>query len=524
MGRRLEAQACPFQPQDAASAPSPCNSPACDGVDWSSPTQQCEAAIASYCTGPHWLVSLRDPECDNWWHTSVECQFDNLDETTVRSLQYAVTHGRSGKGIVYVFASGNSHGDGADVNQGGYTVTRFIISVGSVGRLGKHSSYSTAGAALFVVAPGGDGEFTRSHVVAQPSQGGLPAGTRNQCQDIGVGTSYAAPVVTGVIALMLEANAELSWRDVQGILATTSSATDTPDAAWSTNGAGLHHSYKYGFGVVNASRAVAAAKRWTTYGPEVRVSRTSVVDAEVAQDGTPLELELSVDADSALLTETVYVYLHLNHSDRGDLRLELESPMGTHSTLVPGPRPESTSASQIGAKTGACSKESDTCPTRENGVCDYMTCGCDYVDCGGDAMPADFGPEGWNWRVSSVRAWGERAAGVWKLRVSDRRVANTHETAMLHSWSVFVYGHASPPVLEYPSSCAGGMLGVDNPGGAYSSYAYGTPEPSCDCSFSGTFHVPDWERAIPPFAFAGCWDLTAVTGMANVETVGADAF
>ena len=96
-GSSTQAQACPLQPQDAASAPSPCNSPACDGVDWSSPTQQCEAAIASYCTGPHWLVSVRDPECDNWWHTSVECQFDNLDETTVRSLQYAVTHGRSGR-------------------------------------------------------------------------------------------------------------------------------------------------------------------------------------------------------------------------------------------------------------------------------------------------------------------------------------------------------------------------------------------------------------------------------------------
>jgi hypothetical protein len=118
--------------------------------------------------------------------------------------------------------------------------------------------------------------------------------------------------------------------------------------------------------------------------------------------------------------------------------------MGTHSTLIPGPRPESTSASQMGEKTGVCSKESDPCPTRENGVCDYMTCGCDYVDCGGEAMPADFGPEVWNWRVSSVRAWGEPAGGVWKLRVSDRRVGNTHETAVLHSWSVFVYGHASP--------------------------------------------------------------------------------
>ena len=74
--------------------------------------------------------------------------------------------------------------------------------------------YSVAGAALLVSAPGGDHEFSNNHVVAKP--GGV-------CGDAGVGTSYSTPVVSGVVALMLEANPQLTWRDVQGVLVTTSS-------------------------------------------------------------------------------------------------------------------------------------------------------------------------------------------------------------------------------------------------------------------------------------------------------------
>ena len=55
---------------------------------------------------------------------------------------------------------------------------------------------------------------------------------------------YAAPVVSGVVALMLEANRNLTWRDVQGVLATTAALTDATDPSWTLNAAGLHHSRK----------------------------------------------------------------------------------------------------------------------------------------------------------------------------------------------------------------------------------------------------------------------------------------
>ncbi|WP_152986643.1 S8 family serine peptidase, partial [Pseudovibrio sp. POLY-S9] len=51
------------------------------------------------------------------------------------------------------------------------------------------------------------------------------------------GTSFAAPIVSGVVALMLEANPLLGWRDVQEILALSAKQVDDPSTEWSTNGA-----------------------------------------------------------------------------------------------------------------------------------------------------------------------------------------------------------------------------------------------------------------------------------------------
>ena len=57
------------------------------------------------------------------------------------------------------------------------------------------------------------------------------------------------PPPPGVIALMLEKNPNLTWRDVQAILAATAQKMDPDDESWYTNSAGYSHSYKYGFGV-----------------------------------------------------------------------------------------------------------------------------------------------------------------------------------------------------------------------------------------------------------------------------------
>ena len=49
--------------------------------------------------------------------------------------------------------------------------------------------------------------------------------SRNDTYTLATGTSFAAPAVAGVVALMLEANPELGYRDIQQILA-MSATTD----------------------------------------------------------------------------------------------------------------------------------------------------------------------------------------------------------------------------------------------------------------------------------------------------------
>jgi hypothetical protein len=82
-------------------------------------------------------------------------------------------------------------------------IHRLIISVGSVGKDGLHASYSTPGASLFITAPGGDHENASNHITANFGGG---------CRDAGVGTSFACPVVSGVVALILgsQSRAELA--------------------------------------------------------------------------------------------------------------------------------------------------------------------------------------------------------------------------------------------------------------------------------------------------------------------------
>ena len=62
----------------------------------------------------------------------------------------------------------------------------------------------------------------------------------NTCANMGSGTSFATPVAAGVVALMLESNPSLGWRDVQEILARTAQKTDPQHEDWTKNAAGLN--------------------------------------------------------------------------------------------------------------------------------------------------------------------------------------------------------------------------------------------------------------------------------------------
>ena len=67
------------------------------------------------------------------------------------------------------------------------------------------------------------------------------------------GTSASSPMAAGIVALALEANPELNWRDIQHITVRTSRPKGNLKAEdWSTNGVGRQFSHAFGFGLMDA--------------------------------------------------------------------------------------------------------------------------------------------------------------------------------------------------------------------------------------------------------------------------------
>ena len=60
-----------------------------------------------------------------------------------------------------------------------------------------------------------------------------------------------------------------------------------------------------------------------------------------------------------------------------------------------------------------------------------------------------------------------------------------------------------------PSSCAG---------------VSGCEVGNANCNLAGDYAMPPGETIIPSYAFAGCTDLTSITGLENVASIGEGAF
>lgn len=119
-------------------------------------SEDCSLAISVYCIEGY----ENDPiACAEYLDLYVDCGYNAIEESAHEELVRGIMSGRDSKGIIFVFASGNEYTFGEVVNTEGWLNSRFTITVGGVGKYGKHASYSTTGAALFMTAPGGDSEF-----------------------------------------------------------------------------------------------------------------------------------------------------------------------------------------------------------------------------------------------------------------------------------------------------------------------------------------------------------------------------
>jgi len=367
-----------------------------------------------------------------------------------------------GRGVLFVKSAGNSFegfswyvksaysenkslprltAHNASIDLGNASFYNTVVSALNANASDPLSSYSSTGAAVFVSAPGGEYGRNAPAIITTDSMGctigyartgsgskGFNSGEEVLNEDCNYtssfnGTSSAAPVVSGVAALIFSVDDAITWRDVRYIIAKTAKKIDDKfkpifvdsfiaEPGWITNNAGFNFHNWYGFGLIDASEAVKMAQ---TYIKDKRLlpplKETAFIPSDDAEldivEGTPTTKSVRITEEDNLIIEAVQVELNIKHERNSDLSIELISPQGTSSMLL-------TPRSLL---------------TRD----------------------ADFK----NTVLLSNAFYGETSAGEWKIKVTDtnqgdfiyyflfreRVLENNTEAGLLKDVSIRIYGH-----------------------------------------------------------------------------------
>ncbi|XP_013883564.1 furin (paired basic amino acid cleaving enzyme) a [Austrofundulus limnaeus] len=299
-----------------------------------------------------------------------------------------VTEGRGGLGSIFVWASGNGGRDKDSCNCDGYTNSIYTLSISSTTQNGNVPWYSEACSSTLATTYS-SGNLNEKQIVTTD--------LKSKCTDSHTGTSASAPLAAGIIALALEANKNLTWRDMQHLVVRTSRPGNLVAYDWRTNGIGRKVSHSYGYGLLDASAIASLAKTWSYVGPQ----RKCVISmlSEPRNIGSNLSINKTVDScygsDSYVTSlEHVQARLTLSYNRRGNLAIHLISPAGTRSTLL-HPRPH------------------------------------------------DYSSEGFNdWAFMTTHSWDENPNGVWTLEIEN--VAGASDYGTLTQFTLVLYGTSSP--------------------------------------------------------------------------------
>lgn len=336
--------------------------------------------------------------------TGLNADLDD-DSLFIEQLRTNVATGRDNLGQIYVKAGGNEYDYFCDTMTGyvgevclpqnanipAENNSPFMIVVGASNALGVKSTYSNAGSNLWVVAPGGEygdsrpailttdltgcaqgfstttsGPYTWNNFETYDNSSSVFTTFNPNCSYTSVmnGSSSATPMVSGVVALMLSANPDLSWRDVKHILAVTADQIDSASAdsghpesqfdlagytyeqGWVQNQAATPLNYHnwYGFGRVNAAAAVTMAQDPSYIPIAAMVETNPDYDSNLGHGESGLSVAIPDGAAGltrsvvinygSLVIESVQLRLSVTHSRSGQVGVELTSPQGTKSILL----------------------------------------------------------------------------------------------------------------------------------------------------------------------------------------------
>lgn len=324
-----------------------------------------------------------------------------------KALAALAANGRNGLGTVVVQSAGNSLSLGDDTNLHNFQNSQYITTVAATDYSGNVTSYSSPGASILVAAPGGGGTDALSEIYTTDRIGSAGYNTTNYVFE--AGTSFSAPIVSGVVALMLQANPALGYRDVQEILAYSAHKVGEANNDWRYNGAtnwnggGLHfdaYTHNLGFGLVDARAAVRLAETWTT-APQTALNRQQVTmshsPALTIPDNASTGMSDIIVVTESITVQRVEVTLNVTHPFIGDLSVFLISPSGTGSVLLW--RPQQNALSAYG------SSQSNI-----------------------------------NFTFDTVLGWGENSVGKWLIGIFD---SSAGYVGTLDSWTLNLIGKAA---------------------------------------------------------------------------------
>ncbi|TIC18292.1 hypothetical protein E3Q15_00170 [Wallemia mellicola] len=320
---------------------------------------------------------------------SVEAPSDLIAKAFVNGVQ----RGRSGKGSLFVFASGNGAASDDQCNFDGYTNSIYSITVAAISREGLHPYYSEACTANLVVtySSGNGGTIHTTDV-----------GT-NTCTDRHGGTSAAAPIAAGIYALVLQVRPDLTWRDLQHLSVQTAEPINLEEDGWAVTAAGRMYNNAYGYGKLNTEKIVEAARNhllvkpqaWYE-GPIVHVpNATDMIGQPLSENWYESKFHLSekrMRQHNLERLEHITTTVWIDHERRGDIEVELISPNNVKSVLA-----------KVRRYDGAA--------------------------------------EGLNgWKFMSTKHWDENPVGDWTIRVKDGFHPTKHGN--FTAWSIGFWGEA----------------------------------------------------------------------------------
>ncbi|WP_062262312.1 S8 family serine peptidase [Endozoicomonas arenosclerae] len=425
---------------------------------------------------------------------------------------YPALNLRDGKGAVVVKSAGNSFDDSdlsqrhfglglglcdvngandnkltcsnASINSGNNHPYQMVI--GSNNADGTHTSYSTAGSAVWASAPSGEFGFREPAMITTDQSNceigysgsvnenfylnayqGYPYGKMYPLNGVSSeisteldpgcnyvqtfnGTSSAAPNTSGATALILEANSNLSWRDVKRIIASTADQIVPEDPqvilpvgeseyvahdGWMTNAAGYSFNNLFGFGRVNVGEAVKMAETYDDYLGTYTSSGWIDTKAGITVP----------DNDAKGVTHSIEIDDKRGVVEEVQIRITLSNDSVITDVQKEGPKTASTIGSDTAFElTSPSGTKSIMLTARTGTFASY-----DWVF---GVAPADETLMYKDMMLLSNAFYGEPAGGTWTLRVIDTNgkdipslnpevtfVNNTVDST-LDTWGITFYG------------------------------------------------------------------------------------